>query len=132
MVRAYNPIAGKCMYRLSSVVFKALRPEIMSAVRPMMNAAAIYPIIYPPVGPAKTPIPPLNPENTGIPTAPSNTYTAILIVPYFLPSIPPVRNTASVPRLIGTGVNPRGIVIKEQMAVIAAKIPHKIIIAVPE
>ena len=34
--------------------------------------------------------------------------------------------------LIGTGVNPRGIVIKEQMAVIAAKIPHKIIIAVPE
>ena len=72
-------------------------------------------------------MPALNPANTGTPAAPSKTYTVMLIVPYFLPRMPPVRKTASVPRFIGTGVNPRGMVMNEQTAVIAAKSPHKII-----
>ena len=92
-----------------------------------MNAAAIYPIIYPPVGPANTEMPALNPANTGTPAAPSRTYTVMLIVPYFLPNMPPVRKTASVPRFIGTGVKPSGMVMNEQTAVIAANSPHRII-----
>ena len=45
------------------------------------NAAMINPIINPPVAPVITPKPPLNPENTGTPIAPSATYTPTDSVP---------------------------------------------------
>ena len=37
----------------------------------MIEAYVIYPMIYPPVGPAMCPRPPVNPAKTGTPTAPS-------------------------------------------------------------
>ena len=39
------------------------------------------PMMYPPVLPRRTPMPPLNPANTGTPTAPSNIYISVAIVP---------------------------------------------------
>ena len=69
-------------------------------------------------------MPPRNPANTGTPTAPISTYTTSLMVPYFEPRRPPVRNTARVARFTGTGVNPSGTETKEPMAVTAAKRPQ--------
>ena len=69
-------------------------------------------------------MPPRNPANTGTPTAPISTYTTSLMVPYFAPRRPPVRNTAIVARFTGTGVKPSGTETKEPMAVTAAKRPQ--------
>ena len=92
---------------------------------PTRNAPKMYPMIYPPVGPARTLNPPRNSEKTGMPTAPTRTKTAIAIVPCFYPSNPPARNIPKVARLTGTGVNPSGIEISEQMAIMAAKSPQR-------
>lgn len=92
------------------------------APRPDANAKNTYPIMYPPVGPVSTEMPPLNPANTGIPTAPISMYTMVDSIPFRTPSVEHasiIPNGASV-----TGITPMGILITEHIHIIAAKIPH--------
>ena len=79
--------------------------------------------MYPPVVLKSMPIPPLNPEKTGSPIAPSSMYTTITVVPSLPPNSPKVRKTAKVCRDIGT--SPKGMEIHEQTAINAAIRPHK-------
>ena len=88
---AYNPCTNvKCICAHSQIVPNAyvtavqstipitaitMFPENFSTKNPLINAKKINPTKYPPVGPASLASPPLNPENTGSPTAPIRRYT---------------------------------------------------------
>ena len=80
------------------------------------RALKIKPMIYPPVGPIRCPKPPVKPEKTGSPAAPSKRYTRIASVPRFPPSMPTVMNTPKVCMVKGTAA---GIDIHEQTAITA-------------
>ena len=75
------------------------------------------PIIYPPVVPARTPIPPENPANTGTPIAPSRINTNMESVPLFPPRTPTATKTPNVCSVNGTAA---GMDIQEQIAIITA------------
>ena len=73
--------------------------------------------MYPPVGPARTPIPPEKLANTGIPIAPSRINTRTDKLPLFPPSTPTAIKTPNVCRVNGTAA---GMEIQEQIAMITA------------
>ena len=75
------------------------------------------PMIYPPVGPARTPIPPEKFANTGIPTAPSRINTRTDKVPLLPPRTPAAIKTPNVCNVNGTAA---GMEIQEQIAMITA------------
>ena len=75
-------------------------------------------MIYPPVVPARTPIPPENPANTGTPMAPRRINTRTESVPLFPPRMPTAIKTPNVCNVNGTAA---GMEIQEQIAMITAK-----------
>ena len=71
-----------------------------------IRAEKTKPNKYPPVVLKIIPIPPLNPENTGKPMAPSSMYTIVVKVPSLPPRKPKVKNTAKVCNVMG--ISPMG------------------------
>ena len=89
---------------------------------PQKNVMMINPNMYPPLVPNSTPGPADIPAYTGTPTNPSNTYSIVAIVQYFLPNTYPAIATAKVCNVNGTphGV---GIVKIDNTEITAANIP---------
>lgn len=83
----------------------------------MIAAASMNPGRYPPVGPRITETPPLKPEKTGSPTAPSRMYIITLITDLLEPSTPADTKTASVCN--ETGTLPSGKLTHEPMHIMA-------------
>jgi hypothetical protein len=84
---------------------------IKSAVMSAMNG---YAIKNPPVGPANTATPLLNPAKTGIPTIPIRRYTISAINALTGGRKDPVKKTARSPRVNGTGENGSGTEIRDK------------------
>ena len=84
-----------------------------------------YPRRYPPVGPRSTPAPPIKPENTGKPIKPDKRYIKQLKSPNLAFKRNVVRNTASKPNEMGTGLNGSTIAIGPKMHVTAVANPTK-------
>lgn len=83
---------------------------------PIIAAAKIKPIKYPPVGPAMTVGPLLNPVKTGAPARPSKMYIITLITAFLAPSTAAAVKTAKVCNETGT---PIGMLSHEQTQIIA-------------
>ena len=90
---------------------------------PQKNAITINPNRNPPVGPNRTAKPPFIPANTGIPTAPISTYTAVDTVPVRAPPTAAHNATPKVCSVMGTLVG-SGTVTCAETAIIAAKSAH--------
>ena len=100
------------------------RPK-RSIIMPVTNAHKMKLIINPPTGVARVPIPPDNPEKTGIPAIPSITKIIWLKVPSFVPNNPAAVNIEKCVKVIGAG--PRGIDVCDKTALNAAKKAHRVI-----
>ena len=84
-------------------------PRPLSKIADKRMVVTRNPIMYPPVGPRRVAHPELNPEKNGIPAHPSSAYRSIDAAPSLYPSTAPDRSTVNVCSVMGTGVNPRGI-----------------------
>ena len=94
-----------------------------STKKPIKNAAKGHTIKKPPVGPARTAIPPLPPDKIGTPNRTITTTNSILKKPNLLPKKLPASITPIVCKVIGTGIKGKGIGgIKPKTATIAANI----------
>ena len=75
---------------------------VFSNKRPVIYEQARKPVIYPPVGEKRTPIPPFIPEKTGTPTMPIKRYISTAKKPLFLPSTKTETKIPSVCKVKGT------------------------------
>jgi len=94
---------------IAAIVVPTCRSQPLSAIIPVIQAAAIKPIRYPPVGPKSTAGPALPSANTGNPAAPAAAYAITVQLPRRDPNSAPAINTAKVWPLTGTGLNGSGI-----------------------
>jgi hypothetical protein len=94
-------------------------------IKPTTNAQNIYPKMNPPLGLKIMPIPPANPEKTGMPVRPISTKIIWLKVARLAPIMPAAVNMAKWTKLIGAG--PIGIDTCDKTALNAAKRAHSTI-----
>ena len=80
-----------------------------SLIYPIINAIKGYPSKNPPVGPNRTPTPPENWANTGIPIPPRIKYIKVAINPHLYPNISPVIAIPNICSVSGTVVKGSGI-----------------------
>lgn len=120
---AASPInIEKAVTATLNVLFLLFTNPVIKLIIIIVN---INPTMYPPVGPAITAAPALNPENTGTPATPNNIYTIIEISPLLSPSRPAMMNTAKVCKV--NGIGPKLILIQEHTTIKAVNTAIKTI-----